>query len=294
MLLDLGDEQPGRRRRDREPDRGIPRRPVRRPNLDRHHVRQPAAALARLVRLCSHLRGQAHRSSAALAAVTNSSAASRNGLPSRSCALLAERNAKIEFGAEVVAIDTDPEALRVTLATGDRTEVFKPRYLLGAGGAHDISRHSMHEHLVGYTYGGGYVVADVKFTLRFRPRPPASWSTRPVSSFSRRSRRAAGSFSSAATRTISNQRQRDGRIGRHSNSVSFPIGALDWPDLPIGGLKPARQHPLRDAIATDDIEPSSDCRSDLPRCFDFQTIRKVTTIRAIPGFAQKPAQTTTR
>ena len=29
----------------------MPRRPVRRPNLDRHPVRQPVAALARLVRL---------------------------------------------------------------------------------------------------------------------------------------------------------------------------------------------------------------------------------------------------
>ena len=45
-----------------EPDQGMPRRPVRRPNLERNLVRQPAAALARLVRLCAPVRGQAHRS----------------------------------------------------------------------------------------------------------------------------------------------------------------------------------------------------------------------------------------
>jgi 2-polyprenyl-6-methoxyphenol hydroxylase-like FAD-dependent oxidoreductase len=82
---------------------------------------------------------------------------------------LAERGVKIEFGAEVVAIDADPETLRVTLRSGDRTEVVKPRYLLGAGGAHDITRHSIHEHLVGQTYGGEYVVADVKVHLAIPP-----------------------------------------------------------------------------------------------------------------------------
>ena len=50
-----------RPRRHGEPHQGMPGRPVRRPHLDRHPVRQPAQALARLVRLCSHLRGQARR-----------------------------------------------------------------------------------------------------------------------------------------------------------------------------------------------------------------------------------------
>jgi 2-polyprenyl-6-methoxyphenol hydroxylase-like FAD-dependent oxidoreductase len=36
---------------------------------------------------------------------------------------------------------------------------------LGAGGAHGITRHSMNEHLVGETYEGRYVVADVKLGL---------------------------------------------------------------------------------------------------------------------------------
>jgi 2-polyprenyl-6-methoxyphenol hydroxylase-like FAD-dependent oxidoreductase len=82
---------------------------------------------------------------------------------------LAERGVKIEFGAEAVAIDADPETLRVTLTSGDRTEVVNPRYLLGAGGAHSLTRHSMQEHLVGETYGGQYVVADAKVQLAIPP-----------------------------------------------------------------------------------------------------------------------------
>ena len=78
---------------------------------------------------------------------------------------LAARGVKVEYGAEVTAIEPGPETLRVTLDVGGRTEVAEPHYLLGAGGAHDITRHSMNEHLVGETYGGRYVVADVKLGL---------------------------------------------------------------------------------------------------------------------------------
>jgi 2-polyprenyl-6-methoxyphenol hydroxylase-like FAD-dependent oxidoreductase len=82
---------------------------------------------------------------------------------------LAESGVKIEFGVEVVAIEADPKTLRVTLTSGERTEVVKPHYLLGAGGARSITRHSMREHLVGDTYGGRYVVADVKLGLAVPP-----------------------------------------------------------------------------------------------------------------------------
>ena len=82
---------------------------------------------------------------------------------------LATRGVKVEYGAEVTAIESGPEALRITLAAGGRTEVVEPRYLLGAGGAHDITRHSMSEHLVGETYAGKYVVADVKIGLAIPP-----------------------------------------------------------------------------------------------------------------------------
>jgi 2-polyprenyl-6-methoxyphenol hydroxylase-like FAD-dependent oxidoreductase len=82
---------------------------------------------------------------------------------------LAARGVKVEYGAEVTAIDPGPETLRVTLDVGGRTEVVEPHFLLGAGGAHSITRHSMNEHLVGETYGGGYVVADVKVGLAIPP-----------------------------------------------------------------------------------------------------------------------------
>jgi NADPH-dependent dioxygenase len=52
---------------------------------------------------------------------------------------LAESGIKIKFGVEVVAIEADPKTLRVTLTSGEQTEVVKPRYLLGAGGAHSIT-----------------------------------------------------------------------------------------------------------------------------------------------------------
>jgi 2-polyprenyl-6-methoxyphenol hydroxylase-like FAD-dependent oxidoreductase len=82
---------------------------------------------------------------------------------------LAGRGVKVEYGSEVVAIDADTRTLRVTLKANDRTEVVEPQYLLGAGGAHDVTRHSMNEHLVGETYGGRYVVADVKIGLIIPP-----------------------------------------------------------------------------------------------------------------------------
>ena len=82
---------------------------------------------------------------------------------------LAARGVKVEYGAEVTAIEPGPETLRVTLDVGGRTEVATPHYLLGAGGAHDITRHSMNEHLVGETYSGRYVVADVKLGLAIPP-----------------------------------------------------------------------------------------------------------------------------
>jgi 2-polyprenyl-6-methoxyphenol hydroxylase-like FAD-dependent oxidoreductase len=82
---------------------------------------------------------------------------------------LARRSVDVEYGVEVAAIDADPETLRVTLEVAGRTEVVKPRYLLGAGGAHSVTRHSMQERLVGDTYAGQYVVADAKLGLAIPP-----------------------------------------------------------------------------------------------------------------------------
>ena len=66
-------------------------------------------------------------------------------------------------------IEDDPAGLRVALHAGGRTEIVTVAYVLGAGGGHSVTRHSMQEHLAGETYGGRYVVADVKVSL---PCPP--------------------------------------------------------------------------------------------------------------------------
>jgi 2-polyprenyl-6-methoxyphenol hydroxylase-like FAD-dependent oxidoreductase len=56
---------------------------------------------------------------------------------------------EIEFCTEVTSIEDDPAGLRVTLATGGQTEVVTAAYVLGAGGGHSVTRHSMQEHLDG-------------------------------------------------------------------------------------------------------------------------------------------------
>jgi 2-polyprenyl-6-methoxyphenol hydroxylase-like FAD-dependent oxidoreductase len=76
---------------------------------------------------------------------------------------------EIEFGTEVTSIEDEQAGLRVTLVRGSQTEVVSAAYVLGAGGGHSVTRHSMQEHLDGETYGGRYIVADVKLSL---PAPP--------------------------------------------------------------------------------------------------------------------------
>jgi 2-polyprenyl-6-methoxyphenol hydroxylase-like FAD-dependent oxidoreductase len=76
---------------------------------------------------------------------------------------------EVEFGTEVTSIEDDPEGVRVALDTSGRSETVTAAYVLGAGGGHSITRHSMQEHLTGETYDGRYFVADVKVRL---PCPP--------------------------------------------------------------------------------------------------------------------------
>jgi 2-polyprenyl-6-methoxyphenol hydroxylase-like FAD-dependent oxidoreductase len=76
---------------------------------------------------------------------------------------------EIEYGTEVKSIENAPAGVRVTLESGGRTETLSTAYLLGAGGAHSITRHSMQEHLGGETYDGRFIVADAKVRL---PCPP--------------------------------------------------------------------------------------------------------------------------
>ena len=76
---------------------------------------------------------------------------------------------EIEYGTEVKSIEDDPAGLRVTLDTDGRTEELTATYLLGAGGAHGVTRHSMQETLEGETYSGRFIVADLKARLTCPP-----------------------------------------------------------------------------------------------------------------------------
>ena len=76
---------------------------------------------------------------------------------------------EVEFGTEVTSIETNSAAVRVALESGGRRETLTAAYVLGAGGAHSVTRHSMHEHLDGDTYGGRYFVADAKIRLACPP-----------------------------------------------------------------------------------------------------------------------------
>ena len=59
--------------------------------------------------------------------------------------------------------------MTVKLDRGGREEVVRADYLIGADGGHSAARRSMNEHLDGETYGGRFIVADVKLTLAAPP-----------------------------------------------------------------------------------------------------------------------------
>jgi 2-polyprenyl-6-methoxyphenol hydroxylase-like FAD-dependent oxidoreductase len=82
---------------------------------------------------------------------------------------LKARGIEIEYDTDVKSIEDDADGLRVTLECGGRTEVLTATYVLGAGGAHSVTRHSMQEKLEGETYSGRFIVADLKAQL---PCPP--------------------------------------------------------------------------------------------------------------------------
>jgi 2-polyprenyl-6-methoxyphenol hydroxylase-like FAD-dependent oxidoreductase len=72
---------------------------------------------------------------------------------------------KIEYGTEVKSVEDSPAGLCVTLEADGRTESLTTAYVLGAGGAHSVTRHSMQEHLDGETYDGRFIVADAELRL---------------------------------------------------------------------------------------------------------------------------------
>jgi 2-polyprenyl-6-methoxyphenol hydroxylase-like FAD-dependent oxidoreductase len=76
----------------------------------------------------------------------------------------------VERGTTVMSVDDDADRLKVILRRPDgEMEMTVARYVLGAGGANSITRHSMHEALGGDTYPGRYVVADIRADLPHEP-----------------------------------------------------------------------------------------------------------------------------
>ena len=82
---------------------------------------------------------------------------------------LAGQGLQVEFGVGATSIAADGDGVTVSLDKSGRKEVVRAEYLIGAGGGHSVTRHSMEEHLDGETYGGRFIVADVRLTL---PAPP--------------------------------------------------------------------------------------------------------------------------
>ena len=82
---------------------------------------------------------------------------------------LAGQGVQVEYGVEATSIAADGAGVTVALDKDGRQEVVRADYLIAAEGGHSVTRRSMEEHLDGETYGGRFIVADVKLTLPASP-----------------------------------------------------------------------------------------------------------------------------
>jgi len=72
---------------------------------------------------------------------------------------------QVERGVTATSVTTDANGPCVELAHQDgRVETVRPRFVIGAGGAHSVTRHSMSEPLTGTTYRGNFLVADIEMS----------------------------------------------------------------------------------------------------------------------------------
>lgn len=82
---------------------------------------------------------------------------------------LRELGASVQRGVAASSIESRGDGLRVQLQHSDgRTEEVEAGWVIGAGGAHSLTRASMVQELAGSTYPGAALVADV----RIRQGPP--------------------------------------------------------------------------------------------------------------------------
>jgi 6-methylpretetramide 4-monooxygenase / 4-hydroxy-6-methylpretetramide 12a-monooxygenase len=86
---------------------------------------------------------------------------------------LASLDGVLERGVTATKVEAEPDRLRVELVHADgRAETVRPRVVIGAGGAHSVTRHWMSESLEGATYRGQFLVADIAMPEPF-PRDEA-------------------------------------------------------------------------------------------------------------------------
>ena len=86
---------------------------------------------------------------------------------------LASLGGVVERGVTATKVESEGDGVVVELARADGvTETVRPSVVIGAGGAHSITRHSMSEPLAGATYRGHFLVADIAMLGPF-PRDEA-------------------------------------------------------------------------------------------------------------------------
>jgi 2-polyprenyl-6-methoxyphenol hydroxylase-like FAD-dependent oxidoreductase len=71
--------------------------------------------------------------------------------------------------ATQIVVDDDGPAVTLVDAAGN-VEITRPRFIIGAGGAHSVTRHSMSQSLGGATYRGHFLVADIAMEAPFPRR----------------------------------------------------------------------------------------------------------------------------
>jgi 2-polyprenyl-6-methoxyphenol hydroxylase-like FAD-dependent oxidoreductase len=75
---------------------------------------------------------------------------------------LASLGGVVERGVRAAKVDTDADGVLVELAHADGVvETVRPGVVIGAGGAHSVTRRSMSDPLEGTTYQGHFLVADI-------------------------------------------------------------------------------------------------------------------------------------
>ncbi|MBN8247734.1 MAG: FAD-dependent monooxygenase [Verrucomicrobia bacterium] len=81
---------------------------------------------------------------------------------------LAALGVTVERGVTATSVTAGADGVRVVLSHADgREETVESAFVIGAGGAHSITRHSMEEPMEGATYQGHFLVADIAMSGPF-------------------------------------------------------------------------------------------------------------------------------